>query len=467
MRKMNKKPLVTVYITNYNYEKYIKKAIVSVLEQSFKDFEIIIIDDGSTDNSKNIIEGYSDHQKIKIIYQKNKGLIVTNNIALRLSQGKYIMRLDADDYLDSNALLVMVNRLEEDRNLGLVYPDYFVVDSMDNILKVRKRHSFEKEVDLPDNPAHGACTMVRVDFLKEIGGYDEEFSCQDGYHLWLNFISRYKVTNINTPLFYYRNHGNNLTSNEKRILDTRGAIKSKFFKNNVKEQKKALAIIPVRGPNYNINTVALRDLGDKKVIDWKIESALCAEMISKVIVTTPDPEITEYLKKNYSDIEKLHIHIRSPQLARFNIGLVDTIEKVFSDLGFIKNSDIFTILTINFPFITSKIIDTAIKTLQIFKSDTLISVRPDNNKFFQHSGGGMKAILNQDKFTKLERDELFRYSGGIIVTRKEFFEMNKEFMGGKIGHIIIDKFAAHFIQDSNDIAIAENIIEKMKQNESI
>ena len=92
-----KQPLVTVYITNYNYGNYIEKAINSLLEQTFKDFEMLIIDDGSTDNSREIIEKHASVKNVKIIYQKNKGLITSNNIALRLARGKYLMRLDADD----------------------------------------------------------------------------------------------------------------------------------------------------------------------------------------------------------------------------------------------------------------------------------------------------------------------------------------------------------------------------------
>ena len=96
---MNKENfLVTVYITNFNYGKFIKQAIESVLMQTEQSFELIIIDDGSTDNSKEIIEKYKDLKNIRIVYQKNKGLNVTNNIALRAARGKYIVRLDADDY---------------------------------------------------------------------------------------------------------------------------------------------------------------------------------------------------------------------------------------------------------------------------------------------------------------------------------------------------------------------------------
>ena len=154
-------PKVTVYITNYNYGHYIEKSINSVLNQTFKDIEIFIIDDGSTDNSKEIIEKYESIANIKIIYQKNKGLIVTNNIALRLAQGDYIMRLDADDYLDKNAIKLMVGELDEDEALGLVFPNYFIVDENENITNVRVRIPSE-ENNVKDNPAHGACTLIRT-----------------------------------------------------------------------------------------------------------------------------------------------------------------------------------------------------------------------------------------------------------------------------------------------------------------
>ena len=117
-------PLVTVYITNYNYAHYINKAIKSVLDQSLKSFELIIVDDGSTDKSREIISKYKKDKRIITIFQKNKGLTVANNLATRMSKGKYIIRLDADDWLDINALQILSNYLEQNPKIGLVFPDY-------------------------------------------------------------------------------------------------------------------------------------------------------------------------------------------------------------------------------------------------------------------------------------------------------------------------------------------------------
>ena len=134
---MNKKNfLITVYITNFNYGKFIEQAIESVLDQTEKSFELIIIDDGSTDNSKEIIEKYKDVDNVRIVYQKNKGLNVTNNIALRAARGKYIIRLDADDYFVPNALELLLDKLENDNQLGMVFPDYFIVDAQGVVERV-------------------------------------------------------------------------------------------------------------------------------------------------------------------------------------------------------------------------------------------------------------------------------------------------------------------------------------------
>ena len=191
----SRRPLVTVYIANHNYGTYIEQAIESALAQTLDDYEILIIDDGSTDNSREIIERYSDHDRVVTIFQHNKGLNVTNNIALRAARGKYIMRLDADDYLDEHALQVLSGALERELNVALIFPDYYEVDEKGNVLEMVRRHDFD-DVTLHDQPAHGACTMVRRDALREIGGYDESFRCQDGYDLWVRFINQHEVKNV-------------------------------------------------------------------------------------------------------------------------------------------------------------------------------------------------------------------------------------------------------------------------------
>ena len=447
---MNKENfLVTVYITNFNYGKFIKQAIESVLMQTEQSFELIIIDDGSTDNSREIIEKYKDLKNIRIVYQKNKGLNVTNNIALRAARGKYIVRLDADDYFSPNALELLLEKLESDSMLGMVFPDYFIVDTQGEVLERQKRHDFDNEVKLFDQAAHGACTMIRVQFLREIGGYDESFSCQDGYELWVKFSSKFKVSNINEPLFYYRKHGKNLTSNEDRILDTRATINSKFVKKFNKEIK-SVAIIPVRGEGNDIYKLPF---GSHTLLEEKINQALESNFITKVIVTSPDENIKKLINDKYENLDKVSFFYRDKSKTRINVDLNSTLELIVKKF---KNLDFkaITILAIEFPFLKPSKIDDAINTMVLFDADSLISVRNTNKLLCRHNGRGMNPILGMEKFTKMEREMLYFHSGGISVSTRKNFEKNNKMLSGKVGHILLDQKSAFEINTEFDMKIA-------------
>jgi glycosyltransferase involved in cell wall biosynthesis len=455
------KPLISVYITNHNYGHYVKKAIESVLSQSMSDFELIIIDDGSTDNSRKVIESFSEEDRVKIIYQKNKGLNVSNNIAMRTARGKYIMRLDADDYLDHNALLVLSNALEKDQGIGLVFPDYFLIDENDQILGIEKRHHFEKDVKLLDQPAHGACTMIRRSYLLELSGYDENYSCQDGYELWIKFIDKYKIKNIHTPLFYYRQHGNNLTRNEERILQTRIDIKRDFIQKQERKPLQTLAIIPIRGEKNSKYNLVFESLDHEKYIDYKIKETLKAKSIFKTIITTADTGVIEYVNDKYKACPDIFVHRRDPKLARMNIGLTDTVTDILS----LQELEKFTveaimILAFEFPFVTSNIIDDAVHTMMIFKADSMITVRPETSLIYQHNGQGMHPILNQEKFSKLEREALYKYTGGLSLTDIHLFKKTAKLIGGKVSHVIIDQKAAHGVFSEYDLQLAKFLAEK-------
>lgn len=449
--------MLTVYVTNHNYGHFLRQAINSLFEQTFQDFEIILIDDGSTDNSREIIENHFIDTGIQIIYQQNKGLNVTNNIALRVARGKYIMRLDADDYLDKNALLVMSTMLENDDELGLVFPDYYLVDIEGTILGLERRHAFDKDVTLFDQPAHGACTMIRRSYLLDVGGYNEDFGCQDGYDLWVKFVTKYKVTNVNLPLFYYRRHGSNLTKNEGRLLSTRYEIKKQHFDEHF-EPSKTIALLPIRGPKINPGSFDLEYLGDKVVIDWIIDEVLKAEKISRLLVTSPDEQIKEHVSKRYGNHSKVLFFERAEKQARLNVGLIETVQEILAhpqvkELG----PEAMLRLSSEYPFITGANMDDAIHTMAIFGADSLISVRPETNLFFQHTGGGLEPILNRDKFTRLEREALYRFTGGLNLTKIALFEKEKAFLGGRVGHIVLHQKEAFSIRSDFDMQVARII----------
>jgi CMP-N-acetylneuraminic acid synthetase len=444
-------PLVTVYITNHNYGRYLEQAIHSVLNQTFRNYELLIIDDGSDDHSKEILQPYEVDTRVTVIFQTRKGLAVSNNIALKMARGIYIMRLDADDYLDENALSVMVGVIERNPLADMVFPDYYLVDEEGNILEMMRRHQFE-DVDLLDQPAHGACTLIRKERLIELGGYDEAFQCQDGYDLWLRFTRHYHVKNVNLPMFYYRKHGKNLTGDEGRILKTRNQILKKHATLG-KNRLDVAAIIPVRGGNLDPDSLAMKRLCGKPLISYTIEAALSSERISRVLVTTPNRDIVDFVNKTYGSA--VFTLIRDPRLARFNTPIVDTLFHALDHLKTLRAiPDAFSLLYIESPFRTHLDINAAINVMEVFDTDIVVGVRPDDGQFYQHNGRGLVAI-RKNQLLRLEREDMFREAGQVRIVRRLFFEKYKQIHQGKMGHLVVDQLSSLKIKSDLDWMFAE------------
>ncbi len=444
--KISKLPLVTVYITNHNYGKFLNKAIKSVLNQSLKDFELIIIDDGSKDNSKEIIRKYQNNKKIKSIFQKNRGLIVSNNLALRLAKGKYIIRLDADDWLDTHALEIMSNVLERNKKIGLVFPDYHMVDRNGEITDTVRRHNF-KRVKLLDQPAHGACTMVRKENLRDIGGYDEEFNCQDGYYLWLRFIKKYLVRNINLPLFYYRQHSNSLSKNREKILLSRSKIIKKILRKNKKKTKKVLAILPVRGLGINPYSLVLKKIKNKKLIFHTIDNLVKCINIKYTVVTTPDLNLINILKKKYKN--KIIVIKRPHNLAGLNTETEKTFKHALNS-GKLKNAkyDYVMDISYNTPFLSTLNIENAINTLQVFEADKVIPVTQETHRYFKHDVNGLKSIIKNSNL-KLERDVIYKHIYGFNLYKKSKFNLPDDKL--KISHVVLNKRESFECRSEEDL----------------
>ena len=442
---------VTVYLINHNYARYVRQSIESVLHQTMKDFELIIIDDGSTDHSRSIIEEFENHEQVTVIFQHNRGLNVSNNIALRASQGKYIMRLDADDFLDPHALRVMCDILDGDNELCFVFPDYYRIDDNGYLIDI-VRHQELDEITLSDKPVHGACTMFRSKYLKEIGGYDEEFRCQDGFELWIRALHQERMRNINLPLFYYRQHDRSLTRNENGLLETRRKILEKVVRSQGREIR-GLAIIPVRGAVGGTHSTTLRPLAGRPLINWTIDAALQASHVSDVVVTTPDPDVISHVEKTYGD--QVFCVKRDPKLARLNTLLSETLVHAVSSYSVEHGTpEAVVLLMIESPFRNAAHIDSALNTMKIFETDVVVGVRGDTNVFYRHDGGGLVPI-HRGCLLRLEAELLYREGGQLRVFSSDAVERADDLDVARVGHVMLDQQAAFVIETEWDWQIAE------------
>ncbi|MCO4783741.1 MAG: N-acetylneuraminate synthase family protein [Candidatus Cloacimonetes bacterium] len=449
-----KRPKVSVYITNYNYGKYLKQAIDSVLNQKFRDFEVLVIDDGSVDNSKEVLSLYANHPKVTIVYQKNKGLNVTNNIAIKLSKGDYIVRLDADDYLNDNALLLMADKLNRDPDLALVFPDYYLVDEEGELMSEEKRHDFNS-VTMMDQPAHGACTMIRKDILIELGGYSEEFSRQDGYELWIKIIKDKKVANIDLPLFYYRQHGKSLTNDKSKLLSTRHKIVEKHSQEFDVSSKKHLIILPIR--DASSEPLALREFADSTLLDICISRILDCSLDMSIVVSTPNSKILQYVDEKYKD-KGVITDLRSKELSLPNVPIIDTIDSLLEKYDF-DQCETMSVINYEYPLRGGFYIEKAINTMYLFEADAVLSVQKENANFYMHKGAGLDPINNNSEL-RLEREFIYKEVGGIHSVKSDSYAKNRQLIPERTTHILLDDHASKMVKSKSDFEFLEYVYKK-------
>ncbi len=444
---MKKKPLVSIYIVNHNYGNYIQKAISSVFNQTYKNIQLLIIDNGSTDNSRELLKKIKP-EKASVILQSNKGLISANNLAIKMSKGKYIMRLDADDWLENNAVNLMVKQFSKNIGLGLVFSNYFEVDENGKVLKHYKRHDFKK-IKLLDRPAHGACTMFKTELFKKVGFYDEEFDCQDGFDIWLKFIKKYKVKGIQKPLWYYRMHERNLTKNENKILKTRNKIIIKNKK--IKKIKNVIAVIPVRGPKYEYECLAIKKIKNKMIIESVIEFINKCNFIKKLFISSPDIDFLNKLKKKYKN--KISVIYRNEKLIKNTTDIMEVIKDLDNNISKrnIKYDGIFK-LSVEGIFRDRDELNAMINYMEIFNVDKVLGVRIENDNFYKHDGFSLRA-LNKPSSLKLERDDIFREINHTFLISKKAIKKNNL----KIGHIVLSQLSSFSIRTDFDFEIAQKL----------
>lgn len=210
-----KTPAITVLMPVYNGADYLRAAVLSILDQTFKDYEFLIINDGSTDQSAKILAEFHD-PRIKIIHQKNMGLAATLNKGIALAQGKYIARQDQDD-------LSLPSRLEKQFHYMETHPDYALLGTQADIwvndLPTDRQHLHANDHAvlcfelLFNNPFVHSSVMFRSDVVKELGGYSTDPARQppEDFELWSRISRSHCIANLPEVLLVYREVQNSMS----------------------------------------------------------------------------------------------------------------------------------------------------------------------------------------------------------------------------------------------------------------
>lgn len=217
---MRENPKVTVLMSVYNGERYLSAAIDSILKQTFTDFEFLIINDGSSDNTPKILKNYKD-ARIKIINnQRNVGLTRSLNKGLHLAKGDYIARQDADDISLPERIQKQVDFMEENKNVVLLGTAISLIDEDGNIMRDIQypisHFVIRKALKKHNCFCHGS-VMFKKQYVRDLGGYREVFKTAQDYDVWLRLSEKHEVANLRDRVYQYRFNPSSVTF--KKILN--------------------------------------------------------------------------------------------------------------------------------------------------------------------------------------------------------------------------------------------------------
>ncbi len=199
-------PKISVIMSVFSGEKYLAEAISSILNQTFADFEFIIINDGSTDATSRILESFNDQRIITIHNPQNLGLTKSLNKGLKMARGEYIARMDADDVSLPNRLEEQLRYFELHPGTALLGTSIYMIDGDGKILgKTIMSAEPSKNALKGSWFAHGS-TMFKSEVVRELGGYNPLLRYAQDYELWLRIAKYYEVRNLTQMLYKLRFH---------------------------------------------------------------------------------------------------------------------------------------------------------------------------------------------------------------------------------------------------------------------
>jgi teichuronic acid biosynthesis glycosyltransferase TuaG len=224
---------VSVLIPSYNYARYLRYAITSVLSQSYSDLELIIVDDCSTDGSKEIAEEWKrvDDRVVTVYHKTNCGLAATRNSGLAISSGEFIALCDADDIWREDKLKIQLHQFRQRPELGVVHSDSAIIDGNGKLTGERFSGLFHRKGQVTSGrlfeelcQRNFLCVptvVLRREALQYAGGFDACLRSLEDWVCWTKVAKRYPFYYVDAPLVQYRIHGAGLSSNSRNMAHNR------------------------------------------------------------------------------------------------------------------------------------------------------------------------------------------------------------------------------------------------------
>jgi glycosyltransferase involved in cell wall biosynthesis len=204
-------PRVSIILPTYNGERYLRESMESCLDQTFRDLEVIAVDDCSTDGTSDILSSYSGDSRVRIIrHDQNRRLPGALNTGFAQASGELLTWTSDDNRFTPDAIAVMAEFLDQEKTVGFVYSDYWIVD---DVGKVQRRQSAGPPEHLREGSSI-ACFLYRREVYETVGEYDPKLFRIEDYDYWLRVARRFEMAWLPEPLYYYRRHGASLTGTD-------------------------------------------------------------------------------------------------------------------------------------------------------------------------------------------------------------------------------------------------------------
>lgn len=421
--------ILSIYVLNFNYGKYLEQCLDSIFFSSRKYLdivEIVLIDDHSSDNSNIIINKYKNKLDLIHVNSSNRGLVKSCNFIINKLSGQYILRIDADDYVEPDFIKYYLHEIKKN-SPDIIYSDYNLVNDSGKIISAYYKSDKSNDLEF-DKPFHGAFTAIKKDFLNEINNYDEEFTRQDGYYIWIQAkINKKIIKHIKKTLFNYRQHRSSLSYDKRTLLNTRYDINNKYLKSFV-DFSSIKVIIPLENDQFLNERI---DLVNK----FKILPLNFIILISEEALMRSENKIS--MAQN--------IFIRKDNKLTYINDINLYIEQN-------KVSD-FLILEPNYPKLNPKSILDVLLLAKYNDYDICFSAFIDTNSYLLNEGLDLKPFNHTSKI-RYERNELYRIAGGLkyfknyTIFNYYNFDLKPDI---RIGHSEIDEISAIRIQHINNI----------------
>jgi glycosyltransferase involved in cell wall biosynthesis len=230
MKDTNSVPTVSVCISTYNRENYLKETLQSVFAQTYKDYEIVIVDDGSTDGTGEMIKQLGCN--IRYHWQRNGGDAAAKNKLIELASGEYITFLDSDDLLMPDAVERMMTVMQQEAEPVIVYGPYLRIDQRGSVIGKDKRRFYSGFVTkylFQDVFIHSCGSMFPKNAMKEAGGFDTSLQVCSDYDLWLRLSLKYRFVALSEPTFKRRRHSGNLSNRSTQNRITELEVLERFY----------------------------------------------------------------------------------------------------------------------------------------------------------------------------------------------------------------------------------------------